>query len=403
MEIFTVPPRKNAGASFADELSGIFKQQLQNNLALSTQMKSHELMQHMADVQREKEVTRNAQALMAYGVDPQQAYLTAQGSPDFSKALFKNKLEEPYNLAAAKNWQGLTGQGAEQQPGQPAEMHEPGMAGEPARRQLQPPSFEGMRKDDIETLGKQYIDMQQHSDAMHQQELNRRQKESHFNVQQNEAKHQESAKFMEKMHADAAELPKQLMQYDKLEELSRGGKLPSPEWTNFAEKLSRSTFGAMFNFNSLMNPESEEYNKTIQEFLTGLKQVFGGKISNSEMQAYMRKFPQLVNTPEGRLRILRDLQIFSEMNLEKSKLAMQMEKENNYLRPRGFESMVDERFAKDIIPQYKEEFLVPFEDIKDLPDPRTIEPDEIIEDTATGKSWVIRHGRYIPYKAKGRK
>lgn len=403
-----VTPQKNTGADFGDELSNMFKQQMQANLNMSMQMKSHELMQHLADVQREKDVARNTQALIAYGVDPQKAYMAAQGQPEFGKAVFKNQLEEPYNQAAAKAWGSITG-GATQATGDQSAVagtapQQPGAMAEPTGgMKLQPPSFEGMRKDDIESLGKQYINMQQHADVMHEQELNRRQKESHFNSQQTEAKHQESAKYMEKVYGDAREIPKRLLQYDKLEELSRGGNLPSPEWSNAAQKLSSSVFGVALNFNSLMNPESEEYNKTLQEFLTGLKTVFGGKISNAEMQAYMRKFPQLVNTPEGRLRILRDLQIFSEMDLEKAKLAMQMEKENNYLRPRGFENRVEERFNKELFPQFKEEFLVPFEDIKDLPDPRSIEEDEIIEDRSTGNNWVIRHGRYVPYKKKGAK
>lgn len=65
---------------------------------------------------------------------------------------------------------------------------------------------------------------------------------------------------------------------------------------------------------SQLSPEAQEAVKLIADNLTGAKDTFGARVTNFDLQSYMKRLPTLLNTAEGRRRVLRDLRLMNKLN-----------------------------------------------------------------------------------------
>lgn len=61
-------------------------------------------------------------------------------------------------------------------------------------------------------------------------------------------------------------------------------------------------------------PDSQEFIKIVNDFLSGAKETFGARITNFEVNRFLKRLPSLLNTEEGRRRVLRQMEILNEMN-----------------------------------------------------------------------------------------
>jgi len=62
------------------------------------------------------------------------------------------------------------------------------------------------------------------------------------------------------------------------------------------------------------NPETERYVKTLNEFSKGAKDTFGSRVTNFDLQQYLRRFPTLLNSEEGRRQLLDQMKIVNQIN-----------------------------------------------------------------------------------------
>lgn len=65
---------------------------------------------------------------------------------------------------------------------------------------------------------------------------------------------------------------------------------------------------------ALLSPEAQEAVKLIADNLSGAKDTFGARVTNFDLQSYMKRLPSLLNSPEGRRRVLRDLRLMNKLN-----------------------------------------------------------------------------------------
>lgn len=94
--------------------------------------------------------------------------------------------------------------------------------------------------------------------------------------------------------------------------------LTSPE---FEDKFPPAIMTALFTKNgelrptaqATLSPEAQEFTKLVIDEIQGAQKTYGGKVSNFEAAQYLKKLPSLMNTPEGRRRILRDLRIMNKI------------------------------------------------------------------------------------------
>lgn len=64
----------------------------------------------------------------------------------------------------------------------------------------------------------------------------------------------------------------------------------------------------------LENPTVQEWNKEIARFQNRAKDAFGSRVTNFDLMSYMKQFPGLLNTYEGRKRILEMMEINNKLD-----------------------------------------------------------------------------------------
>jgi hypothetical protein len=65
---------------------------------------------------------------------------------------------------------------------------------------------------------------------------------------------------------------------------------------------------------SQLTPEAQEALKLIIDSTSNIKDTYGARVTNFDLQTYLKKLPSLLNTHEGKMRVLRDLQVMNKIN-----------------------------------------------------------------------------------------
>lgn len=95
---------------------------------------------------------------------------------------------------------------------------------------------------------------------------------------------------------------------NRMEKLNETGKLAKPLTTAIAEKLNVPV--ALFG-----NPDSEEFDKLSKDLLKGIKTYFPGRINVVEVENFLKTIPTLMQSQEGRSRVINNIKLLSEPQL----------------------------------------------------------------------------------------
>lgn len=146
----------------------------------------------------------------------------------------------------------------------------------------------------------------------------------------------------------------------------------------------------------LVPPKAERFIKTVKDFITEAKDIFGSRVTNFDLQSFQARLPGLLNSREGRRQIIQQMKIFSEMernyddalrNIYKhyglSKISQEQAQEMA-------EQMTSER-EKELRDQLKE-IGVPQYDLQEMPNPaeangKILEDDQGNKFRSNGTSW----------------
>lgn len=128
---------------------------------------------------------------------------------------------------------------------------------------------------------------------------------------------------------------------DRMEELQKEGKLDTPGYTEFLKRSG-------LDIPALMEPGSEEFQKIAQNFLRGAKEYYGGRVSNFEVEQFLKTVPSLSQSPEGRNRVIANLKRFNRAALETNEARKEVIKANGGIPPYDFSEQVDERLEKKL-------------------------------------------------------
>jgi hypothetical protein len=150
-------------------------------------------------------------------------------------------------------------------------------------------------------------------------------------------------------------------------------------------------------FASQISPDAQEFVKLISDEMTGAKDTFGARVTNFDLQSYMKRLPSLINSAEGRRRVLRDLQIMNELNVSHDQGVLDII--DRYGGPGKISISKAERiFDKENaskIEQLTQEFINPEKtEFQDLPDAARYRGREVIDPEtkqkfrSDGSQWV---------------
>jgi len=90
----------------------------------------------------------------------------------------------------------------------------------------------------------------------------------------------------------------------RMQQLNDSGKLVTGLYNTALQKLG-------LDFAALKNPDSQEFDKLSTDFLRNAKEIFGARVTNFEMDKFLKSIPTLSQTKEGRDRVIRNLQLFN--------------------------------------------------------------------------------------------
>mgnify|MGYP001569847274 FL=1 len=92
------------------------------------------------------------------------------------------------------------------------------------------------------------------------------------------------------------------MRLDRMAELNKDDKLSTPALAYLFDKLD-------LPLGILQNPDSEEFQKLSQDLMKNITTYFGNRINVVEVQNFLKTIPTLMNSKEGRERIIKNLKL----------------------------------------------------------------------------------------------
>jgi hypothetical protein len=128
----------------------------------------------------------------------------------------------------------------------------------------------------------------------------------------------------------------QLHDLDRMEELEKTGKLDTPGYVEFLKRSG-------LDIPALMNPESEEFQKLAAGFLRDAKSVFGARVSNFEIEQFLKTIPSLSQSADGRRRVIANLKYLQRGNLAYAEALREITRENEGIPPYDLADQIDDR------------------------------------------------------------
>jgi hypothetical protein len=92
----------------------------------------------------------------------------------------------------------------------------------------------------------------------------------------------------------------------------------------------------------ITNKDTQEFEKLSTDFVKDAKQFFGSRITEAEVQLFLKTVPSLAQTNEGKKRVIRNMRIFNQAAELKQQAMRQVIKQNGGKRPSNLEEQVDE-------------------------------------------------------------
>jgi hypothetical protein len=110
----------------------------------------------------------------------------------------------------------------------------------------------------------------------------------------------------------------------KMEALNKGGDLSSPAFVAAVE-------AAGLPAGWILNPSDEEYQKLAQTLMNDIQSVYGSRLNVFAEQSFAKTIPTLINSKEGRERIIRDAKNVNESRKIMYDTYMQLSEGGTYL------------------------------------------------------------------------
>lgn len=331
----------NLGSSFATGISAGLQNLLNNKLG---------------QIQQQQQQMKTAQGLKAFfpntkadelqqlaGLPPEILNVMVKqkaqelGNMDFANALGQGQQQAPQQQISPLEQllgssEGFSPQQMEQVQAQESSLAQPQIQGQPKAASTL------SRYEDILRNPKLKPEHRLKIEKMAQQERLAEKKEAKEEIREG---FKETKEFRKEIREKAKVARDQLQDLDRLEELEKEGKLDTP---GYFEHLKRSGM----DIPALMNEGSEEYNKIVNNFTRNAKSYFGSRISNFEIEQFLKTLPSLSASPAGRNRIISNLKRINRVELEYNNAMKEVLSENKGVPPLDLAERVDDKIEKKL-------------------------------------------------------
>ena len=183
--------------------------------------------------------------------------------------------------------------------------------------------------------------------------------------------------------------------YLEMKRINEEGDLGSNAFNIFADALEHGLFGLGINLTSLQTADAQAMKKLSKDFVKNVKEIIGtSRITQAEIMLYLSTIPNLMQSPEGRARIIDTNLELIKLSDSKQKMASDLIKKNGDKIPANFDTKLFskmrpklEKFEKNILKvankakqnikvQQKQKGQTTFKDVADygsrnMPTPRS--------------------------------
>lgn len=162
--------------------------------------------------------------------------------------------------------------------------------------------------------------------------------------------HKETKEAHDAIRNEAKAAKNNLMRLERMRELLNAGKLSERGWQTAIEEGSHLMFiGPFFGMlKAFDNADTQEFRKLSFDFLKDAKEIFGSRITDTDLRTFLQTVPTLQQSNAGKRRIINNLTAFNEAALIKQKAANEIIKEHKGFRPINFQELVDERADNEL-------------------------------------------------------
>jgi len=149
-------------------------------------------------------------------------------------------------------------------------------------------------------------------------------------------------------------------------------------------------------FPFLANAETQRFVKTLNEFAKGAKDTFGSRVTNFDLEQYMRTFPTLLNTEAGIKQILQQMKIVNDINKVYNNSLSDVFERSGGIRKIDYD--VAKRYAEKISKPKVEALVKKFNEIgtfESLPEASQFQGKKI-KNKKTGETFVSDGKEWVP-------
>jgi hypothetical protein len=105
------------------------------------------------------------------------------------------------------------------------------------------------------------------------------------------------------------------------------------------------------------SPNLEEFEKLSNDFIKDAKAIFGSRITDNDLKAFMATIPTLGQTDAGKLAIIHNMKMFNRASRIRAEAVKNVIRENGNRRPHNLQIIVEDRI-KPQLDQLSQEFSV---------------------------------------------
>ena len=310
--------------------------------------------------------------LEGLGFSPEQAQSIALLDPQIQREVVKQRMAAPQQEAYAQALQGLLGEGQQMpQLGAPAMQQFSGQAPQlplgqqmgmmPQAMQQQSQAFRlppRLTQQQATELAKLQLQKQA-------QQEKQRQFETKLSAQEQRETNKETLPAVEEINKKAEAARNNIQRLSRMQELINRGELPYAAIESVFEGVSEIPFvGEALSkiLGAVRKPfsgaDAEEFRKLSKDFISNIKDIFPGRILDSELKAFLETIPTLLQSDAGKAAVINNLMRFNEGILIKEKAMEEIISENQGKRPRDLNSLIKKRTKKaldDLAKDFKED------------------------------------------------
>lgn len=130
------------------------------------------------------------------------------------------------------------------------------------------------------------------------------------------------------------------------EKIVKSGKLPYASTHNFLKfmgSIPHHLTGSDIDFTFLEGASATEFDKLSKEYMKFLKDYFGSRILQIDVENFLKTIPDLAQTDQGKWRIIQNMKAFGDVGKIKSDAMNEIIRENGGKQPRDLEGLVEKR------------------------------------------------------------